>query len=186
MNIIYLPLLVYLVSSVLLVILYHKSSIKDKVILPQISQTGMKLLNKDTSFYMYFISFLILGLCSVVFYMKCIHVTGRNRLIIVIGVVASILNVVQALYTLDTSKQFHEMTAYGGIFLHLVALSIYLYVSKHDKKVTYMIVGAWLSILLMGPAMNINFNLGSLLQRLCVCLLIVTATMIAKENKCFK
>ena len=186
MNIIYLPLLVYLVSSVLLVILYHKSSIKEKATLPQISQTGMKLLNKDTSFYMYFISFLILGLCSVVFYMKCIHVTGRNRLIIVIGVVASILNVVQALYTLDTYQKFHEMTAYGGIFLHLIALSIYLYVSKHGKKVTYMIVGAWFSIILMGPAMKLHFSLGSLLQRLSVCLLIVTATMISKDNKCFK
>ena len=189
MNIIYVPLLVYLVSSVLLVILYHKSSIKEKVMVPGISMTGQYILNNDNiSYYSYLVSFIILSICAFIFYMKCISVPNKKvySIILLLGITACILNIVQGIYTLDKDRDIHEKTAYGGIFLHLVALSIYLYVSKHDKNITYIVVGSWLSVILMGPSMELNFNMASSFQRLCVFLLMLGATMIAKENKCFK
>ena len=200
MNIIYLPLLVYLVSSVLLVILYHKSSIKDKVMLPTISLTGQHILNNDISYYSYLVSFIILSICAFIFYMKCISVPNKKvySIILLLGITACILNIVQGIYTLDKDRDIHEKTAYGGIFLHLVALSIYLYISKHDKKVTYIVIGSWLSVILhqlflatfnshSGVVIySSNMSLSSVFQRLCVCLLIVTATMISKGNTCFK
>ena len=130
MNIIYLPLLVYLVSSVLLVILYHKSSIKDKVMLPTISLTGQHILNNDISYYSYLVSFIILSICAFIFYMKCISVPNKKvySIILLLGITACILNIVQGIYAIDKDREIHEKTAYGGIFLHLVALSIYLYI----------------------------------------------------------
>ena len=46
-----------IVSSVILVILYHKSSKKEKVMLPGISMTGQHILNNDISSSINFVGF---------------------------------------------------------------------------------------------------------------------------------
>ena len=48
--------------------------------------------------------------------MKCINIPKKpslNKLIIGVGIIACVLNIVQAIYTLDTNAKIHELTAYG-------------------------------------------------------------------------
>ena len=143
----YTPLVIYIISSIILVKLYYDSPLQGKVIIPQISQTGMKVLNKDISYYVYLTSFILISMCALFLYMKCINIPKKpslNKLIIGVGLIACVLNIVQGIYTLDTYKKIHEITAYGGIFLHLVALSLYLkYTNNHKKSITYIIIISW-------------------------------------------
>ena len=184
----YTPLVIYIISSIILVKLYYDSPLQDKVIIPKISQTGMTVLNKGRSVKVYLVSFIGISMCALLLYMKCINIPKKpslNKLIIGVGLIACVLNIVQGIYTLDTNKIIHEMTAYGGIFLHLVALSLYLkYTNNHNKSVTYIIIISWLSIILMGPFMKNHFNMASLLQRTSVFCLILTGVMIAKDKNC--
>ena len=184
----YTPLVIYIISSIILVKLYYDSPLQDKVIIPQISQTGMTVLNKDISVNVYLASFILISMCALLLYMKCINIPKKpslNKLIIGVGLIACVLNIVQGIYTLDTNKIIHEMTAYGGIFLHLIALSLYLkYTNNHNKSVTYIIIMSWLSIILMGPIMKNHFNMASLLQRTSVFCLILAGIMIAKDKNC--
>ena len=49
----YTPLVIYIISSIILVKLYYDSPLQEKVIIPQISQTGMTVLNKNISVNVY-------------------------------------------------------------------------------------------------------------------------------------
>jgi hypothetical protein len=134
MNIYKLPLIVYLVSSLFLTILYHKS-VETDIIVPSISQTGMKNLNKY-SYIIYFVSFLIIAVITAHFYLKKLTIKNKPNLTKILqfmGLCACFLNIIQGYYQLDTHKKLHENTAYGGIFLHLTTLSIWLYYN-HSKN----------------------------------------------------
>jgi hypothetical protein len=176
------PLIIYILSSIILVYLFHNTIKKDKlktdIIIPQISQTGMKNFNKK-AYYIYFISFLIIGLLASNFYLKELNIKGKpelTKILKFIGLIACFLNIVQGYYPLDTHKKIHEISAYGGIFLHLLVLSIWLYYNRR-KDLIIVIALSWSSILLMGPMDTINFNIGSLFQRLCVFFLLLALYM---------
>ena len=198
----YTPLVIYIISSIILVKLYYDSSTKyekySKDEIPSISMTGMTVLNKDISVNVYLVSFIGISMCALLLYMKCINIPKKpslNKLIIGVGIIACVLNIVQGIYTLDTNEKIHEITANGGIFLHLVALSLYLkYTNNHNKSVTYIIIMSWLSIMLSG-ILNVTyvykskkykapFSLVSSFQRLCILFLILAGVMIAKDKNC--
>ena len=172
------PLIVYVLSSIILVYLFHNSRSKTDIIIPQISQTGMKIINKK-AYYVYFISFIIIALLTSNFYLKELNIKGNpelTKILQFIGLVACFLNIVQGYYSLDTHKKLHEMSAYGGIFLHLCVLSVWLYYNRRKDLITVISL-SWLSILLMGPGIMINFNIGSVLQRSCVFFLLLALYM---------
>lgn len=172
------PLIIYIFSSIILVYIFHNSRSKTGIIIPQISQTGMKIINKK-AYYIYFISFLIIGLLASNFYLKELNIKKKSTLTKIlqfIGLVACFLNIVQGYYPLDTHKKIHEISAYGGIFLHLLVLSVWLYYNRRKDLITIISL-SWLSILLMGPMRTINFNIGSLFQRLCVFFLLLALYM---------
>ena len=176
------PLIIYILSSIILVYLFHntikKKKLKTDIIIPQISQTGMKNFNKK-AYYIYLISFLIIGLLTSNLYWNQYEIKGKHiltKILQFIGLIACFLNIVQGYYSLDTHKKLHEMSAYGGIFLHLLVLSIWLYYNRR-KDLTIVIALSWLSILLMGPMDMINFNIGSIFQRLCVFFLLLALYM---------
>jgi hypothetical protein len=196
---IYIPLFLYVIQTAILMLLYSKSNIDDKYIIPTISLTGMHSLNNDISYYIYLGSFVLLALLAFIFYIKCLSLSSKTHYFIIlsIGICACILNIIQGIYSLDKDTIIHENTAYGGIFLHLLSLGIYLYyVRKHNKSV-YILYGlAWLSLIMM-PIASVtyiyknkkykgHFSLIAIFQRLCVLFIILTATFISKENKCFK
>lgn len=196
---IYIPLCLYLLQTVILMILYSQSNIDDKYIVPTISLTGMHNLNNDLSYYIYLVSFILLALLSFIFYSKCLSLSSKSRyyIIVSIGICAGILNIIQGIYSLDRDTIIHENTAYGGIFLHLLSLGVYLYyVRKHNKSIYTLYGLAWLSLIMMpiaGTTYKIKskkykapFSLLAIFQRLCVLFIILTATFISKENKCFK
>ena len=165
MNIYQLPLFTYLISSIVLIILFFKSfkNKKPPLFLPQISQTGMKNIN-IISYFIYFISFTIISAITGLFYVNEIHIENKpyiTKLIISLGIIGCLLNILQGYISLDMNKKLHELTAYGGIFIHLIALSIYLYYvhikdnnsdkENYQKYMEICIRFAWLSIIFLFP-----------------------------------
>jgi len=168
MNIYQIPLLTYFISSIVLIILFFKSfkNKKKPLFLPQISQTGMKNIN-IISYFIYFISFTIISAITGLFYINEIHIENKpyiTKLIIILGIIGCLLNILQGYISLDMNKKLHELTAYGGIFIHLITLSIYLYYvnikddnsdnsdkENYQKYMEICIRFAWLSIILLFP-----------------------------------
>lgn len=72
------PLIIYIFSSIILVYIFHNSRSKTGIIIPQISQTGMKIINKK-AYYIYFISFLIIGLLASNFYLKELNIKKNQH-----------------------------------------------------------------------------------------------------------
>ena len=187
-TILYAPFVIHVISSIVLVILFHKYT-KTNIIIPQISQTGMKIVNK-TSYLIYLVSFLIIGIITSSFYINYIYLEDSpilSRIIICIGLLACFLNIIQGYYSLDTHKLLHENTAYGGIFLHLIALSLWIYITPAEKYkqmqlIKWCVILSWISIVLMGPLMMINFNLASIAQRACVLFLLLSLIIFAYYN----
>ena len=187
-RILYIPLLTHIISSVVLVFLFHKYT-KTNIIIPQISQTGMKNVSQ-TSYIIYFISFLIIGMISSLFYINYVYYKERpilSRIIQCIGLLACLLNIIQGYYSLDTHKLLHENTAYGGIFLHLIALSLWIYITPTKKYnqlqvIQSCVILSWISIVAMAPLMMINFNFGSIAQRSCVLFLLLSLAIFAYYN----
>ena len=204
MYIYHIPLIIYIISSIVLIYLFLKSKKVKTYYLPQISQTGMKNIN-TYSYWIYFISFTIICIITSVYYINHINIKSKpylTKFIIFLGLIACLFNIIQGYVSLDKNKILHELTAYGGIFLHLIALSIYLYYSPEsenetqDKYINYCIILSWLSILLLPLFMflyyyflkksknlsYLSFNLGSIAQRSCVLFLLLSLSIFEYYN----
>ncbi|MBU79089.1 MAG: hypothetical protein CMD29_03060 [Flavobacteriales bacterium] len=149
--ILYLPLITYIVSSIILVYLYHTSE-ENIWAIPQISQTHRPY-GSSKSYSIYLVSFVIIGIISGLFYGNYIYLPDKpivSRIIQCLGFAACFLNIVQGFFTLKAYPLIHEISAYGGIFLHLVALSLWIYINpKQLRGVQLSILLSWISIFVM-------------------------------------
>ena len=167
MNIYQIPLLTYLVSSVVLIYLFFKKS--KSIFIPQISQTGVKNIS-IYSYWIYFSSFIIIGGITGLFYINEIHIKDKpylTKLIIVLGLTGCILNMIQGYVSLDKEEYNKYMKKSIGfawlsiIFLFPLFMGRTFYYLKRSKSKNKNLFS------------NIYFSLGSISQRGCVFFLLL-------------
>ena len=219
-KLLYIPLFTYIISSIILIYKYYQvvPFKKPELIevesisrgwggdfIPQISQTGQKKLDHDNiSYTIYLFSFLIIGLSSSLFYINYVYYKETpvlSRIIQCMGLCACFLNIVQGIYPLDyivgenEYSTIHEYTAYGGIFLHLLALTLWVYSNLKKREINkeknenialdyiwYCVALSFISIIAMFMLIGRFPNLGAIAQRLCVFFLLLSVAIFAYYN----
>ena len=217
-KLLYVPLFTYIISSIILIYLYFKATgladSSDGLLyvfnnIPQISLTGQKKLDHDNiSYTIYLFSFLIIGLSSSLFYINYVYYKETpilSRIIQCMGLCACFLNIVQGIYPLDyivfdgfkdkEDSTIHEYTAYGGIFLHLLALTLWVYSNLKKREINkeknenialdyiwYCVALSFISIIAMFMLIGSFPNLGAIAQRLCVFFLLLSVAIFAYYN----